>query len=129
MESVTPEQPVIPQEVIPEQKPPVNKMIFVGAGVGILLVLLLVGFFVFKSFYKPSEQVPPSDITNSTPTSTVMTSPQASPTSVAAPTTQAGGSDAVLDQQSQAIGNELNALDSDASNVDQGLSDQQIDIQ
>lgn len=77
----------------------------------IIIALIIVGFFAIKFFNKPASNT--SSITSKNSSSTQL--PQ-------------GNSNAVLDQSVNNIDSDLSQLDSDNASSEQGLNDQQIDL-
>lgn len=84
-------------------------------------ILAVVGGIVYMSVHK-SQRVAMQNATIA-PTTTVM---QPMPTGQTLPP---GTSDDQLSKDSQSIDDSMNALDSDLQNADQGLSDQQTNLQ
>jgi hypothetical protein len=89
-------------------------------GIFVILVVLAVGAFVVYRMQRGSAISPTGSTTlNITPATT----PVITPTPSILPAT--GTTDADLDKDSQDVSTKLNAINSDATSIDQGLNDQQ----
>jgi hypothetical protein len=89
-------------------------------GIFIIFVVLVVGAFVVYRMQRGSAISP---IGSTTLNITPATTPVITPTPSVLPTT--GSTDTDLDKDSQDVSTKLNAVNSDATSIDQGLNDQQ----
>ncbi|GEM_PF-5665888 len=100
----------------PQIKKSSNTLPLLGVFLGSLI--LLAGVIYYRSSNNSQSQ-PSYSVNQNADVKSYNTSP---------PPGKVTSSDSQLDQDSQAIDNSLNALNTDVSNVDKGLNDQSVDL-
>lgn len=111
--------------VAPESEPQKQNSPKLAVVLSLLFIVILIAGIVV--FYKASKRSRTQTAYNTTSVNTKSSNqlPSPQPTGIA----NSFSSNAQLDQDTQTIDTKLNALDTDLNNVNQGLSDQQGDLQ